>query len=515
MHTVLFCLYAVPLLGTHPPQEAPAVAAASAQVLEASTALEVPGSASLPAAPWIVVQDRRAEFDRKLREARGDIPKLWELYEWCEAFNMRAEGRRVLRDILRVDEEEPRANELLGHIRYDGRWFPNQREVDQYKREKAAREAAEKGLVEWRGQWVRPEHVALLERGLVQSQSGEWMTPEDLEKLQAGWVRQDLEWIPPDQVDKITEGLWYVDGEWLSLEAANEHRSRLDQWWRIPGDHFVLYTTHERSTAEQILRMVDETWRDLVRFFGVEPPFKPHVLVLRSVDQYREFSGGVPNQRMGTEAHGMSSVHGNYFADTWIDWEQRAYLGTGVAYYDARTETGQRFGRHFVKGAAGLAFVEAIDPSPQAIGRMRSARRPELDLRAFYAEKRIPAALRYGAAAYVERYFIDRQIPTGGDSEWARKWSVSNILRQGGIDPVNRILEFEVDPADPDGGLRAINQTGLLVAFILDGQQEAVSEAHAAFRTAMLEGGNLRQPLENLFKAVRDNEAAMRRFAER
>ncbi len=461
------------------------------------------------------LQDRRAEFDRRLREARGDATKLWELYEWCEAFNMRAEGRRVLRDILRVDEEDPRANELLGHIRYDGRWFPNQRELDNYKREKAVREAAERGLVEWRGQWVRPEHVALLERGLVQSESGEWMTPEELEKLKAGWVRQDLEWIPPDQAGKIAEGLWYIDGEWKTLEEANKYRSQLDRWWRIPGDHFVLYTTQDRATAEELLRTADDTWRDLVRFFGVEPAHKPHLLVLRSLDQYRQFSGGVPNQRPGTEAHGMSSVHGCYFADAWVNWENREYMGTGVAYYDGRTDASRRFGRHFVRGAAGLAFVEAIDPSPQAIGRMRSGRRAELDLRAFYSEKRLPAVLRYGAATYVERYFIDRQIPTDGDAEWARRWSVSNILRQGGIDPVQRILAFEVDPADPDGGLRAINQTGLMVAFILDGKNEQVTEAHEAFRQAMKEGRNLRQPLDNLFKAVRDNEAALRRFAER
>ena len=190
--------------------------------------------------------------------------------------------------------------------------------------------------------------------------------------------------------------------------------------------------------------------------------------------------------------------------------------GAGVGYWDDSTEDLNAFGVHYVRHAAGLAFVESIDPSPEFQAKVKkSPRILEKGFDDFYDEKQLPLVLRYGAAAFVERYFVDtRAASRGGDANWASKWSVQNIARTGGLDPIDRILDFRISADDLDASTKLINQAGLLVCFIVRGNNEAVTEAHRAWSEAFAKGDKLKKPTEKLFDALRDEEAALRQFAD-
>lgn len=476
-------------------------------------------SPAVEAQPSVLValaqQDQRAEFDKRLKDARGDREKLWELHRWTEARSMRSEGRRVLREILNVDEGDPRANELLGHVLYDGRWFKNEKELEAYKRERAEAEAKERGLVEWNGEWVTREDLPYLQRGLVRAPSGDWVRKDELDKINAGWVRQDLEWVAPEDAGKIAEGLWKCGDQWLELAAANEYHSHLDQWWRLPGRYFQLYTTLPRDEALKLLVEVDAVAAEMERFFGIMPAGTPHVLVLNSIEQYSTFAAGESNRRRATESHGLSSAHGAYFADIWIDAATREHLGAGVCYLDLSSEDQRRFGRHFVRHAAGLSFVEAVDGSPKTLAAFQKSKRAQFDLDGFHGEKRVPALLRTGIASYVDRYFIDRTAKVGAATEWPRKWSVENLERRGGIPAIDKLIQFPVNGGDPETAGQLINAAGLVVGFILDGNDPEVTSAHGEWKQAFAEGKDMKGANQKLLDMLRAKEAQMRQYSRR
>ena len=58
-----------------------------------------------------------------------------------------------------------------------------------------------------------------------------------------------------------------------------------------------------------------------------------------------------------------------------------------------------------------------------------------------------------------------------------------------------------------------IAQAGLLVKFILSGEVDAVTEAHAAWRAALVAGEKMKKPTDAFYDVLRDNEDAFRAFA--
>jgi hypothetical protein len=104
-------------------------------------------------------------------------------------------------------------------------------------------------------------------------------------------------------------------------------------------------------------------------------------------------------------------------------------------------------------------------------------------------------------------------VVSDGDPLWARKWSIENIARSGGLDPLDRIFEFAVTSDDPVTSAKLINESGLLVAFLLDGKCAPVAEAHGAVKAALRSGEDPTKAFRKLEKELRDNEAKISAFA--
>lgn len=472
-----------------------------------ASALALAPLAPLPA-PLTQEGDRKAEYEAKRAAAEGDAAKLWELYDWCETYGLSREGRSVLRAIIEVDDAR-KAHELLGEIEYDGQWFASQAKVEAYKRKKLEAEAEASGMVVFEDRLVAPEDLPFLQAGMVKSDDGTWMSQEDHEKSELGWVRQDLEWVPPDEAGKIAEGLYRCGDEWLSIEDANAYHSDLGNWWRLSSDHYVVFSTASRDVAERAIWEAERVYPDYQRAFGREPDVKPMILVLNSFAQYNEFAG---NQNVNVELRGFSSLHGAFLAEVWPIPYTRGLKGAGVCYWDSSNGSDDAFGRTFARHAAGQAYAEVLDPPSAQL--MAGLAQGQASPDSYWSEKQLPHWFRYGVACYGERYFVDESTPENEGGPYAlREWSIGNIARQGGLDPLERIFEFGLSLDDVTGSAKLINQAGLLVAFILDGECKPVQAKHLALKDAFAKGEGVEQAGEALEKALVENEAQLRTFA--
>ncbi len=468
------------------------------------TAIALP----LPATATVQEKDRKAEYEVLRDEAGEDAGKLWRLFNWCEAHGLDREGRSILRAITKVDDSK-KAHELLGEILHDGRWFANQRKVEDYRKRKLDEEARRTGKVVYEGRLVEPGDVPRLERGMVKTDEGDWITAQDHTRRQQGWVRQDFEWISPDEVAHVAKGLFKCGDQWLALEEANEYHSELGKWWRIPSEHFVLYSTCDRDTTERAAREAERAHREQVRVFGRVPEERVALLVLNSREQYGRFATGTEHEQV--EVRGFSSLHGAFVAELWAE-PYASGLGTaGVAYWDAAATDGVAFGRTFVRHAAGQSVVEALDPSPRFLANMAGGRvSPDL----FWEEKKLPEWFRCGAAVYAERYAADNAAPDlEGGPLALRARSIDNLRRMGGLDPFERIFEFRLTLEDRSGSSKLMNQAGLLVAFIIDGDCKPVVARHLALKNAIKKRKGVERASRALEKEIVKNESQLRAFS--
>ena len=456
-------------------------------------------------------QDPAEEYKRLKEGAGKDVAKLWELYLWCEARSMARESKSVLWRIVRADDSHKEAHTLLGHLFFDGEWFTSEKKLAKHKRVEAERKAKEEGLVRWNEQWVRKEDIPKLERGLVQNELGEWVSKQMLERVKAGWSKQDFEWISPEEEEKVAAGLWKCGTTWRPLAEANAWHGMIERWWRIPGDHVDITSTCKRKTALDAMDLSEKAMRDMARVFGVQVEGKPNVLVLKDAEQYRLFSSG--NQNTGLQAAdilGLSSVHYAFFAEGWFDVATGEYLGTGACYWDTSSDAQKKFGVHSVRHAAGLAYLQRLDPSPKWLEQAGQDRiKAVRDMASFWGEKKLPRWLWYGGAAYAERYYKD----AADDPFWTRKWSISNILGRGGLRPLPKLLEGELTVDKPEDSGRMINELGLIVSFIVDGNCAPVKAQHGLFKETMASGKGFSEAAAALAQVLLAHEKDLRAYA--
>lgn len=462
----------------------------------------------------VSVQDKKAEYEKKKKAAGKDVEKLWDLYLWCDANGMEKQGRSCLRAIIREDGSHRAAHKAMGHIEFDGKWFTTQKKLDQYKADEEERIAKEKGLVRYKDEWVPADHLPYLERGLTRDDQGNWVNKEELEKIQGGWVKQDTIWIKPDEIQNIEKGLWKCGESWKNLEEANAYHSEMGNWWIIPSDYFTLYTTCDRDVALQAIDHMERAHRDLNRAIGGSPEGPVNVGIFRSAEQYGQFAAG-GDGRNPTDARGLSSIHYAYFGDFWFNFEELSFMGAGIGYWDASTDAGNAFGVHSARHAAALSIIESWDSSPKALASGRKSRLENWDGKDFWAEKKLPEWYRFGIASYTDRYFIDQFVAAGGNHNWARDWSVQNLMAKGGMRPLKQIFKGELSFENPDESAKLLNEVGLVMAFVLDGKCAPVSAKYGATKHAVRSGDAkaIAAAMKDLELVIIENEKALLEFA--
>ena len=473
-----------------------------------------------PAAAIQADAAKEEEYKKRYEAAGADVAKLMELSQWCEENTLREQKRAVLKRVLEIDANNEPAHTALRHHFYDGKWFETYAELSSYKRDEAKRMLDEKGLVRFKDQWVPEADVNFMRMGWTKDETGKWVSQAavdraklDAERLAAGWVRQtDLVWVPKEETQNWQQGKWKCGDQWLSIDDANKFHAEIGRWWTLPGQRFLILSTCDYETGWLAANQADQAYDDLVRFFGVQPTSPPEIVVLSSIEQYNSYAAG--DQAAGraqVEANGYSSCHYAFFADLRFEGtpESIEYKGCGVGYWNAKDPNLAPFGKHSVRHAAAHSYAEIVDPSFDTISKAAANPGngiPEAD---FWAEKRMPRWMRYGIAAYVDRYYQDAYSE---DAWWPRKWAIANLVQNGPIDPFEKVFAFQLDPADGTG--RIISEAGLVVSFILDGKCPPVIGAHRKLKAMLTRGESSKEAVAELEKALVDNRAAFDAYVQ-
>ncbi|MCC7011714.1 MAG: hypothetical protein IT454_04050 [Planctomycetes bacterium] len=464
-------------------------------------------AAPVPLTASITSQDdKKAEFEKKLAEAEGNVQKLWKVYDWCDAHGLEKDGRTVLRKILKVDDSDKKAHELLGEIEFEGKWFPNQKKVDEYKQKKLEDEAKKSGKVVYNGEIVDPADVEKLKKGLRKLEDGRWVDAEEHKRLTEGWVRQDAEWVSPADAPNIDKGLWKCGDKWLPIAEADAFHASIESCWRIPNEHFFLYTTCKREVAISAQQECDRALAQFARVVGKAPTAVVPVLVLKNADEYNNFASS-----NGVELRGFSSIHGATMAEIWNIPLQAGMTSGGMCFLDP-TNDKAIFGPMYVRHAAAQSLMEALDPSPKTLAAL-VAQKPGLTPEDWWKEKQFPTWFRYGVCVYVERYIVDQFVRAGGNPNWLKEWSIQNITNKGGLDALDAIFSAELSLNDVPKSQKLLNQLGLVMAFVVDGKCAPVVKEHGALKDAMRSDKDIKAPLKALEAAIRKNEDALRKFA--
>ena len=165
-----------------------------------------------------------------------------------------------------------------------------------------------------------------------------------------------------------------------------------------------------------------------------------------------------------------------------------------------------------MRWSAAQSFVDAIDFSWRSVGLLVG---PDdmVDLatfsQQFWAEKRLPRWLRYGAALYVERFLPNPEVDANvaGANPWDLRDFAFQELRGGeGLRPLAKVFEFGLSLEDIEDSTRLYHEAGLVVSFLLDGaaDDDQLQAAHADLRIALAAG-----EAEAIAKAVKGLETTL------
>ena len=92
-------------------------------------------------------------------------------------------------------------------------------------------------------------------------------------------------------------------------------------------------------------------------------------------------------------------------------------------------------------------------------------------------------------------------IRKGGDAEKWRTWSASNIINKGGLRPIKKIFTDEVSVDNPDSA-KLLNERGLLIAFLLDGEIDDLKEKHFELKQKFKKGESVTSTLKSIEKII-------------
>jgi hypothetical protein len=385
-----------------------------------------------------------------------------------------------------------------------------------------------KGLVRFKEDWVAEADLPFLNMGWVRDTKGAWAHPaeiaalQDEEKKKADGFRfraDDNSWIAPADDAKWAALLWKCGDEWVDLEKANAYHSSLEHTWELAGDHFIVSTTCDWEAGNLARWHAEKAYVELVRLLGVEPRSKLSFVVLKNLEQYNQASG---NQPIFPESEGFSSLHGAYFSDALFDTTAKPprFLGCGVSYWDRKDEKLARWGPLWARFAAAQSFIDAVDPSWAAVGEW-VANAGKLDgakfAASFWAEKKLPRWLRYGAASYVERYMKDPLAAEGTDPWTLRAFAFDELKKAGKLSKLDDIIEFKLDLNDVQRSTKLYEEAGLLVSFLLDGapNDKELAKDLKDFQVAFKSGEKaaVSAAVTALQKALAKHERDIKKFA--
>jgi hypothetical protein len=128
--------------------------------------------------------DTEAEYQKRARSAPDTVDAHWQLSEWCRERKLLTHMKQHLARILELDPNHEKARTLSGFKQENGEWMTRDDVM------------ASRGMVLYKGQYVTPQHVELLERQQQAKETGaDWA--KNIERLRR--------WLTGRQEDRVAE----------------------------------------------------------------------------------------------------------------------------------------------------------------------------------------------------------------------------------------------------------------------------------------------------------------------
>ena len=128
----------------------------------------------------------------------------------------------------------------------------------------------------------------------------------------------------------------------------------------------------------------------------------------------------------------------------------------------------------------------------------------------------VPAMLRAYASAPLVRLLADPELEELAAAAGSTGFDVATLLARGGLRPLDKFFEMSPEFEKLEDSQKWINESGLVVAFVVDGQAAPVTAAYKAFLEALKTGAD-KKAVGEAFKALEaeivKNEAELRKFA--
>jgi uncharacterized phage-associated protein len=221
--------------------------------------------------------DDQQTFERQWRDLRsGNADEFYELGVWARDRNLEEESQRCFRRALQLDSFHRDTRRALGHRLHQGRWYDEQ----EYRR-------VVEGLVEYDGRWVTPEDRDLLEMGFVRDADGRWTRPgTDTESGPAGarpWREREPDRGGDDRPERPRRDREVRDpnppaggGEDEEDTSWYRDNQQVCAWTQAPvveSRYYRIRTNVKGEYAERYGEMMD---RYYVRFLRVFREFLPN-----------------------------------------------------------------------------------------------------------------------------------------------------------------------------------------------------------------------------------------------
>jgi hypothetical protein len=240
---------------------------------------------------------KKDEYRKRLEDLQPkDAEGHYQLGLWCRAEKLNAEATQAFLKAVQIDPEHEGAHKALGHEKYEGIWVtPGQKKLMEQKKEEE--EYAAKGMVRYKGEWIKKEDLEKVQAGYVQwtdpgSGKVEWVTPADRAKLEKGLVQYEGRWLPREEAEALEKGLFKVEGNYVDKQAANEYHSNWDNAWELESEHYRMRTNRDYDSAMEALAKAEKAYQAMKEFFGEEPDLKNGKLAIfmfGNQDEYNQF----------------------------------------------------------------------------------------------------------------------------------------------------------------------------------------------------------------------------------
>jgi hypothetical protein len=128
------------------------------------------------------------EVTHRIQEAGDDAAKLWEVADYAKEKKLTKRVKEIAEKVVKLDPRHRGANEALGKVEYEGRWFtPEELEAHKAKFE-ADMKAQGKELID--GVWM--DNSAAMQKKGFEEYEGEWLKPGEVYKRKAAKLMPEL-----------------------------------------------------------------------------------------------------------------------------------------------------------------------------------------------------------------------------------------------------------------------------------------------------------------------------------